>query len=388
MTPLRAALALACLLSPLLARAGEAHDPAALPVGQLEVVARFDGPGPSGIAVTPAGRVFVGFPRHAENHAGMTLGELVQGRLVPFPNATMSLPSQAPDAQRLVSVHGMTTDAKGNLWVIDDGKRAGVPGIPDGAAKVVGFDPASGRVLASVVLKAPTLLQDSHMNDLRVDLSHGAKGTAYVSDSSFGTSPALVVVDLASGRQRRVLAHHPSTQPDPGFVATLDGKPMRYSARSPTFPVGGVDAVALSPDNGTLYFAPLSSRRLYSISTDVLANFDNDEATLAAAVRDLGEKGFADGMDSDGQGRLYITDSEHDAIVRRWPDGHFDVVGRDPRIVWPDGIAATDRYVYVTLGQWDRLPGFNGGKDLRQPPYLLVRLPTDPAGPLSAAGAP
>ena len=104
--------------------------------------------------------MFVGFPRHAENHAGMTLGELVQGRLVPFPTAAMSLPSQAPYAQRLVSVHGMTTDAKGNLWVIDDGKRAGVPGIPDGAARLVGFDPASGRVLASVVLKAPTLLQD------------------------------------------------------------------------------------------------------------------------------------------------------------------------------------------------------------------------------------
>ncbi len=367
--------------------ADDAADPAAVPAGSLEVVARFDGPGPSGIAVTPDGRVFVGFPRHAENHTGMTLGEVVDGTLVPFPNAAMSLPSSAPYAQWLVSVHGMTTDTQGNVWVIDDGKRAGIDGIPDGAAKVVGFDPKTRKVVASVVLEAPALLQDSHMNDLRVDLTHGARGTAYITDSSFGTSPALVVVDLASGRQRRVLADHVSTQPEPGFLAILDGKPMRYDARHPTFPVGGADAITLSADSATLYYAPLTSRRLYSIPTAVLADFGNDEATLAAAVTDLGEKGFADGMATDPQGRLYITDGEHDAILRRWPDGRFDVVVRDPRIVWPDGIYATATHVYVTLGQWDRLPGFNAGKDLRQPPYLLVRAPIEPAPTLDAAAA-
>lgn len=381
-------IALLVLSAACSAHASDASDPAAVPHGGMEIVARFDGPGPSGIAVTPGGRIFVGFPRHADNHRGMTLGELVDGKLVPFPNAAMSLPSEAPYAQRLVSVHGMTTDARGNLWVIDDGKRAGIDGIPDGAAKVVGFDPANGHVIASVVLKAPVLLQDSHMNDLRVDLGHGARGTAYISDSSFGTSPALVVVDLASGRQRRVLAADRSTQPEAGFLAMLDGKPMRYDAKHPTFPVGGVDAITLSADSRTLYYAPLSSRRLYAISTDVLADWNAGEATLAAAVRDLGEKGFADGIATDPQDRVYITDGEHDAITRRWPDGHFDVVMRDPRIVWPDGIYATATHVYVTLGQWDRLPGFNGGKDLRQPPYLLVRAPIDPPAPASAVAAP
>ncbi|MFT4198154.1 MAG: L-dopachrome tautomerase-related protein [Pseudoxanthomonas sp.] len=369
------------------AHAAEASDPSALPAGSLEVVARFDGPGPSGIAVSH-GRVFVGFPRHADNHAGMTLGVLVDGRLLPFPSAAMSFPSTAAYADWLVSVHGMTTDSRGNLWVIDDGKRAGIDGIPDGAAKVVGFDPVTGKVIGKVVLKAPALRQDSHMNDLRVDLSHGARGTAYISDSSFGTAPALVVVDLASGRQRRVLADHVSTQPEPGFLTVLDGKPMRYDARHPTFPVGGADAITLSPDSATLYYAPLTSRRLYSIPTAVLADFGNDQATLAAAVADLGEKGFADGMASDPQGRLYITDGEHDAILRRWPDGRFDVVLRDPRLVWPDGIYADAHYVYVTLGQWDRLPGFNGGQDLRQPPYLLVRAPIDPPAPLNALARP
>lgn len=375
-------------LLPCLAWAQEdASDPAAIPAGSLEVVARFGDPGPSGIVVLPNGRIFVGFPRHAQDHKDATLAELVDGKRVPFPDAATSLPSDRPDRDRLVSVHGMTSDTRGNLWLIDDGKRAGIAGIPDGAAKVVGYDPATRRQLASVVLHAPALLQDSHMNDLRVDLTHGAKGTAYITDSSFGTSPALVVVDLASGRQRRVLAGHVSTAPVQGFLAILDGKPLRYDPGHPTFPIGGADAITLSADSKTLYFAPLTSRRLYSIPTAVLANFDASEQTLEAAVRDEGEKGFADGMATDPQGRLYTTNGEHDAILRRWPDGHFDVVARDPRIVWPDGIYATSKYVYVVAGQWERLPGFNEGKNLRRPPYLLLRAALDPAPEVAPAEA-
>ncbi len=339
------------------------------------MVARLLRPDPSGIAVTPDGSVFIGFPRHADDHSGPTLTRLEHGRAVPFPDEAMTMPSNGNPADHLVSVHGMTTDTAGHLWVIDDGKRAGKP-IAEGAGKVVGFNPSSGVVVASVVIRSPVMLPDSHLNDLRVDLTHGAKGTAYVADSSFGTSPGLIVVDLATGRQRRVLTTHPSTQPERGFVAILEGQPLRYDAKHPTFPIGGVDGVTLSPDSKRLYFSPLTSRRLYSIPTATLADFSTNDEVLAAAVVDEGEKGFADGLATDPQGRIYMTNGEHDAIIRRWPDGHFDVVVRDPRIVWPDGIYATDRYIYVTLGQWNRLAGFNNGRDLRQPPFLIVRAPT------------
>jgi len=70
------------------------------------------------------------------------------------------------------------------------------------------------------------------------------------------------------------------------------------------------------------------------------------------------------------------TDSEHDAVLRRWPDGHFDTVGRDPRLVWADGIFATQHSVYVIAGQWERLPSFNHGENLRRSPYLLLRFDT------------
>lgn len=344
------------------------------PAGSFEIVAEFYGPGPSGIAVTPDGRVFVGFPRHAENHDQATLAELKDGKLIPYPDAAVSMPSGAAPQDRLMSIHGMTADSLGRLWAIDDGKLAGEP-IAPGAAKVVGFDPKIGKTIASIVLRPPAMLADSHMNDLRVDLTHGARGTAYVADSSFGKLPALVVVDIASGRQLRVLADHKSTQPEKGFVSVLEGQPRRYDPEHPTFPVGGIDSITLSADSTQLYYSPLTSRRLYSVATNLIANFNATEAELGAGVIDHGEKVMTDGMATDAENRIYLTAGEHDAIMRRNTDGSFDVVVRDPRIIWPDGIFATKTHVYCTLGQWNRLPGFNGGKDLRRPPYLLIRAP-------------
>ncbi len=344
--------------------------------GSVEVVARFDAPDPSGIAVTPDGRIFVGFPRHADDHSGPTLGELKAGKIIPYPDAQMSLPSDLPAADRLISVHGMTTDAQGRLWMIDDGKRVG-HAIPPGAAKIVGIDPKTNQVIAKVLLVPPAMLPDSHMNDLRIDLTHGAAGTAYVTDSSFGTSPAMVVVDIATGRQRRVLAHHVSTQAVPGFMAIIEGEPLRYDAKHPRFPIGGADGITLNTDSSRLYFAPLSSRRLYSIPTVVLSDFDANEAALESAVRDEGEKGFADGLTTDAQNRIYTTDAEHDEVLRRNVDGSFDVAARDPRFLSPDGICATRDHIYLTLGQWDRLASFNSGHDTRRAPFLLVRFPID-----------
>lgn len=370
-------IGLALSSTPLLA---QTVDRSVLPIGSLQEVGAFQGPGPSGIAVTPDGRTFVGFPRHAIDHPGMTLGELVDGKLVPYPARDISLPSDLSDEKRLISVHGMTVDSKGRLWLIDDGKRAGHQGIPAGAAKVVGIDPASNSIVTSIVLK-DALRQDSHMNDLRIDLTHGSQGTAFVADSSFGQEPALVVVDLASGKQRRVLTGHPSIVAQKDFLAQLDGEPMRYDGDNTPFPHGGVDGLALTPDSSRLYYSALTSRQLWSLPTAQLADFSLSDTQLAAHIKDEGAKVMVDGMDMDKQGRLYMTDAEHHQILRRWPDGHFDVVLRDPRLVWPDGVFVSADSVYVTLGQWNRL---GKGVDTRQPPYLLVKAPLRPTLSYSA----
>lgn len=369
------------LASPALA-AGNADDGTSS-AGPFDIVAEFQGPGPSGVAVLPNGRMFVSFPRHADNHSGATLGEIRNGAVLPYPSAEMSLPSDRAPADRLMSVHGITHDSSGRLWVIDDGKLAGHD-IPHGAAKIVCIDPVSNRVVHKILLEAPVMLPDSHMNDLRVSLSVGHAGTVFVTDSSFGTEPAIVVADIATGRTRRVLAHHPSTQAVSGFMAIVEGEPRRYIPHHPQMVSGGADGIALLPDESRLYYAPLTSRRLYSIPTQALADQSLSEQALADRVRDEGEKGTADGLCFDQHGRLYTTNFEHDCILRRDPDGTISMAVRDARILSPDGICATREWIYCTLGQWNRLPSFNDGQNRRKPPYLLIRFPVEPARPLNA----
>jgi len=47
----------------------------AAPAHPLEVVASLSSPDFSGVAVTKDGRIFLGFPRHADDHNGSTLAE-------------------------------------------------------------------------------------------------------------------------------------------------------------------------------------------------------------------------------------------------------------------------------------------------------------------------
>jgi sugar lactone lactonase YvrE len=105
--------------------------------------------------------------------------------------------------------------------------------------------------------------------------------------------------------------------------------------------------------------------------------------SVAAAVVDEGDKGcVSDGLETDDQGRLYVTDGEHDAIHRRLPDGGWETVVHDPRLLWPDTMSvAADGFLYVTANQLYRQDKYRGGTDQRRKPYVLFRTPID-AGPV------
>jgi sugar lactone lactonase YvrE len=100
-------------------------------------------------------------------------------------------------------------------------------------------------------------------------------------------------------------------------------------------------------------------------------------------VRDEGDKGGgADGLETDDQGRIYATNYEHNAVLRRSPQGGWETVAHDPRLLWPDTMSiAADGHLYVTANQLHRQAKYQGGKDLRRKPYSLFRLRLD-AGPV------
>ena len=347
------------------------------PSSFVEVIAKINPPNPdmSGIAVSSDNRVFLGFPRHADNHSEFALAELIDGKPVPFPNKEYVYPSRKVYDQWLVSPHGIYIDANDVLWVLDDGKRAGQKEIPEGAAKVVAIDINTKKVLHTLVIPKPTLSDDSHYNDLRVDLSHGEKGFVYIANSGFGERYSLVVIDVATGKTREVLLNHPSTSPEIDFMGFLEGKPHVYDFNHQTFPNGGADGISISPNNETLFWTTITGRNLYSLPTAILSDFTRSNQEIEEAIVHEGEHPACDGLAEDEFGNIYFGSFEQQSLVKRDKKGNYELIAHDKdNFVWPDGLAYRNGYLYVTLGQWNRLAGFNQGKDLRVPPYLVVKM--------------
>ena len=332
-------------------------------------------PDPSGIAVSSDDRVFLGFPRHADNHKEFALAELKNGNLTPFPNKEYVYPSGKAYKDWLVSPHGLYMDKNDVLWILDDGKRSGIDEIPEGAAKVVGINIKTKKIIHSLIIPKPILRNTAHYNDLRVDLSHGQQGTVYIANSGFGKDFSLVVIDIATGKVKEVLRNHLTTSPEPNFMAFLEGQPRRMENKKYSLPSGGADGISISPDNQTLFWTIISGRNLYSLPTAILSDFSKSEQEIEAAIKFEGQHPACDGLAEDGKGNIYFGAFEQQSLVKRSAHGEFSIVSHDQKnYVWPDGLSYKNGYLYVTLGQWNRLPSFNNGDDLRKPPYLVMKV--------------
>ena len=380
---------------------------------QPEVAALFtDGPMPTGVAVDHFGRVFVNYPRWADNVA-YSVAEIVDGKAAPYPDDQITQLKKDDPAHSLVSVQSVVTDGTGRLWIVDTGSINFAPVIP-GVPKLVAVSLRTNRVVKTIPIPPDVCLPTSYLNDVRFDMGRGKGGTAYLTDSSSTGPNAIIVVDLDSGRCLRRLNDHPSTKIVPNFFATVEGKPVHAKV--------GADGIALSPDGRTLYYCPLSSSHLYSVDAHALSDAKLGDDAVAATVDDLGDKGFvSDGLICDDWGNLYMSDCENDAIRVCRPDrlmsltmhpgqgrgsvpdtGSWEfldangevtrpaekVLASDARMLWPDsmsiGIVAggdpDTEYLYVICDQLERLAAYQNGTDERVRPFVLFRMKVN-AGP-------
>lgn len=350
-------------------------------IGQIEVVATFNGPMPTGVTVANNGRTFVNFPKWGDN-VEYTVAEVKNGKTLGYPNAEINHYGETDNqADKLVSVQSVVVDPTGNrLWILDTGSIGFGP-VKPGGPKLIGVDLSTNQIIKKIIFPADMALPTTYLNDVRFDLSRGKEGMAFITDSTSSGPNGIIVVDLAAGSSWRRLNDHPSTKPDPAFVPVVEGEilQLRLPGQPPMKFAVGSDGIAISPDGKTLYYCALTSRHLYSVSADALADRGRSDADVVSTVKDLGEKGGAsDGLESDAEGRVYLSDYEHNAIRRRNSSGEIATLLHDPRVLWPDTLSlAADGYLYFTANQVERQGSFHNGQDLRQKPYVLYRLKVD-----------
>ena len=357
-----------------------ADAPADRSFGKLEQVHAFYDAMPTGVTVSETGRIFVNFPRWGDN-VRFTVGEIRDGKVVAYPNAAINKENPNDPSDGLISVQSVVADGQGRVWLLDTAAPGFANPKPRGA-KLVAIDLASNKVVKRLVFPDNVMLPSTYVNDMRFDFRNGAEGTVYLTDSSLRGPGAIIVMDIASGRAMRRLSGVPATSVDPAFVPVVEGLPvMVEGADGKPKPLGvASDGIALSADGQTLYFTPLSSRHLYAVSTALLRDASVSEQQLAAAVQDLGEKGASDGMEADADGAVYAGDYEHNSIRKRLPDGRWQTLVHDPRLLWPDTLSiGPDGYLYFIANQLHRQAAFRGGQDQRQKPYSLLRLKIDAA---------
>ena len=348
-------------------------------VGELEPVAYFNGPMLTGVTVSHTGRIFVNFPKWGDD-VDFTVAEIRDGQAFAYPSEKFNRTIPHDPGAALVSVQSVVVDPIDRLWILDTGSPLFEPTVY-GGPKLVCVDLETNRVVRKILFPHDVALPTSYLNDVRFDLLRGAGGMAYITDSSQYGPNGIIVVDLATDESWRRLHDHPSTKAETlqNFLPLVEGQPFLQQHADGTVQIGpamGSDGIAISADGSRLFYCPLGSRRLYSVATEMLADRSHDTAAVVASIVDEGDRGGAsDGLESDADGFIYSTNYEHNAILRRGPDGIWQTLVHDPRLLWPDTLSmATNGYLYVTANQLHRQPRYHQGQDLRQKPYVLFRI--------------
>ncbi|MFD1470137.1 L-dopachrome tautomerase-related protein [Hymenobacter caeli] len=382
----RAALLAACLPAAAPAFAQTRPETPSKPLGTIVLpaakglkpvrVAAFPDQRVTGVTVSRQGRIFVNFPLWEDGHRE-SVAEIVPGQAPkPYPDAAWNSAvtdpkAPASPAQRFVCVQSVVVDDQDHLWVLDPASPK-FTGVVPGGAKLVEIDLATNKVLRTIVFTDKVAPSKSYLNDVRFDTK---RGFAYLTESGTG---ALVVLNLKSGRARRVLETHPSVHPEPGFDLAVDGYVLREpDGKKPNFQVDGIE---LSADGNTLYYQALMGRTMYRIGTEFLRDSTLSPAKLAAHVQKFAVPSASDGYGRDAAGNLYTSGIEDNSIHRVTAAGKIETIAQGPEISWPDTFGyGPGNTLYFTTSQIQTQDKYHKGKSTRTQPYGLWKLALDPA---------
>jgi len=335
----------------------------------LQIVAAFREPQIVGVAVLSDGRVFGDFPRWDNNPVNPIAEIGTDGSVKPYPDANWCIWNETvrnEPQKHWICPQSVYADKSGMLWVLDPASP-GLKGTVPGGPKLVKIDPSTNKVVQNISFPESVAARKSYLNDVRIDTQNNY---AYITESGIG---ALVVVDLKSGKARKVLEKHPSMLADTTLNIKADGQLLRDPmGKQAAF---NADGIALSQDLQYLYWKPLTSYGLYRIKTAALRNAALTDAQLGQQIEDLGKVPACDGMEIDAANNLYMSTFEDNSIKRRSPDGKITLVAQDPRLEWPDTFAfGPEGILYVTNSAIHKTPNWNKGVGKQDQPYHIFKM--------------
>ena len=221
---------------------------------ELQEVAQFPTTQVTGVTVSKTGRVFVNFPDWGDEHP-MSVAEIIDGQPKPFPNAEWN--TKGNPQSTFICVQSVVVDANDDLWVLDPASPK-MQGVTKGGPKLVKIDlKTNHRHADDPVRRAISRAAKSYLNDVRVDVN---SNTAFITDSGKG---GIVVVDLNTGKARRLLDGDDSVAAEKGLKLAVNGREL-YDAQKKSPPQMNSDGIALTSD-GYLYYHALTGHTLYRI---------------------------------------------------------------------------------------------------------------------------
>lgn len=348
----------------------EAAAPKAPANSPLQVVAQFREPQMVGVAVLPDGRIFADFPRWDDNPVNPVAEVLPDGSVKPYPDAAWCAWNETTrhePQKHWICPQSVHADKTGMLWVLDPASP-GIKGTVPGGPKLVRIDPKTDKVAQNISIPESVASRKSYLNDVRIDTQNQY---AYITESGVGS---LVVVDLKTGKSRKLLAGHASMMGDTTLNIKADGKEIiDATGKKARF---NADGIALSQDLQYLYWKPLTSYKLFRIKTEALRNPALTDTQLAQQIEDLGKVPASDGMEIDAANNVYLTAFEDHSIKRRTPDGKIETIVQDPRLEWPDTFAfsADGSTLYVTTSAIHKTPTWNKGLGRQDQPYYIFKM--------------
>ncbi|MGD1919895.1 MAG: L-dopachrome tautomerase-related protein [Pleurocapsa sp.] len=228
----------------------------------------------------------------------------------PFPNEDWNT-VKTDDDNYLDSVLGVRNDSQGVVWMLDMGNRNDV------TPKFVGWNTKTNSLERIYKIPAPASVPTSQHNDFVIDGTHKVfviadEGIARGGDGSKG---ALVIVDMETGKTRRVLESHYSTLPDYDSPLIFDGKPLSTGEGKDRKPIFiGADGITLDNNDEWLYYNPLSGNKIYRIRMDDLLDETLSEEALGERVETYANKYNNGGLSIDRDANLYFTNVESRSI--------------------------------------------------------------------------